>query len=171
MRRYTVTVNNTSKVIDIEAQGANTFRVKIDGRTVDVELEDHRDLAHSAITPAVTPRRAPTPAAETSGYLGAPGEAPAAAAPAASAPASRPAAAASGGGARDKLTAPMPGVILTVDTAVGKKVARGESLLVLEAMKMKTELKAPKDAVVAEIYVSPGQQVKYGEFLVRFEEN
>lgn len=67
------------------------------------------------------------------------------------------------------MTAPMPGVILTVDVAVGATVKRGDSLMVLEAMKMKNELKAPRDGVVAEVYVAPGAQVKYGEFLVRFE--
>ena len=54
MRRYTISVNNTTKVVDVEAVGANLFRVQIDGRLVDVTLDDHRDLAHSAITPAVT---------------------------------------------------------------------------------------------------------------------
>ena len=76
---------------------------------------------------------------------------------------------AGGGGGRDKMTAPMPGVILTVDTAVGASVKRGDSLMVLEAMQMKNELKAPKAGVVAEIYVAAGQQVKFGETLVRFE--
>lgn len=64
----------------------------------------------------------------------------------------------------------MPGVILAVNAAVGASVKRGEALLVLEAMKMKNELKSPRDGVVAEVYVSPGQQVAYGEFLVRFED-
>ena len=36
---------------------------------------------------------------------------------------------------------------------------------------MKNELKAPRDGIVAEVYVAPGQQVKYGEFLVRFQES
>ena len=175
MRRYTLTVNDSTKVIEIEAVEANLFRVQIDGRLVDVTLEDHRDLAHSAITPAVTPRAVAAPAAPTaSAHLAS--DAPAAAAtaptqgaaPTASGGAPR-AAAAAGGGGRDKMTAPMPGVILTVDTAVGASVKRGDSLMVLEAMKMKNELKAPKDGVVAEIYVAAGQQVKFGETLVRFE--
>ncbi|MFZ2428638.1 MAG: biotin/lipoyl-containing protein, partial [Propioniciclava sp.] len=62
-----------------------------------------------------------------------------------------------------------PGVILTIDTTVGTSVKRGETLMVLEAMKVKNELKASKDGVVAEIYVAAGQQVKFGETLVRFE--
>ncbi|MBK8463250.1 MAG: acetyl-CoA carboxylase biotin carboxyl carrier protein subunit [Nigerium sp.] len=162
MRRYTLTVNGTQKVVDVEAVGADLFRVQLDGRLIDVSLEDHRDLAHSAITPAVTPRHKLAPAARTAS--GTPAAAPAAATP--SAPA---APGGAKGAGRDKMTAPMPGVILTVDVAPGAAVTRGQSLMVLEAMKMKNELKAPRDAVVAEIYVAAGQQVKFGETLVRFE--
>ena len=173
MRRYTITVNDTAKVVDVEALGADTFRVQLDGRLVDVRLEDHRDLAWEApITPAIQARRTaathgtavvadPPPVASTA--------APAAASAPAAAPARAAAPAAAGCGGRDKLTAPMPGVILTIDTTVGTSVKRGETLMVLEAMKMKNELKASKDGVVAEIYVAAGQQVKFGETLVRFE--
>ncbi|WP_342371950.1 acetyl-CoA carboxylase biotin carboxyl carrier protein subunit [Propioniciclava soli] len=183
MRRYTITVNDTTRVIDVEAVGADVFRVQLDGRLIDVTLDDHRDLAHSAVTPAVTPRplgaggpatagpaadrgatavgREPARAAVTP----APGEPPRAT----GAPAASGSPAPGGGGGRDKMTAPMPGVILTVDVAVGASVRRGDTLMVLEAMKMKNELKAPKDGVVAEIYVTAGHQVKFGETLVRFE--
>ncbi len=171
MRRYTITVNDTTKVVDVEALGADTFRVQLDGRLVDVRLEDHRDLAWEApITPAIQSRRA------SATHAAVPSPDPAAAAPAAPAPSasaapapSRPAPAASGGGARDKMTAPMPGVILTIDQGVGAQVKRGDTVMVLEAMKMKNELKAPKDGVIAEIYVAEGAQVKFGETLVRFE--
>lgn len=178
MRRYTISVNNTTKVVDVEAVGANLFRVQIDGRLVDVTLDDHRDLAHSAITPAVVAVPEPTIGQVAAGgdvdaiRSGLPAAGAPAAAPAASGGSGRPTPAAApsgGGGGRDKMTAPMPGVILTVDTKVGASVKRGESLMVLEAMKMKNELKAPKDGVVAEIYVAEGQQVKFGETLVRFE--
>ncbi|WP_347347125.1 biotin/lipoyl-containing protein [Nigerium sp.] len=176
MRRYTISVNDTTKVIDVEVVGANLFRVQLDGRLIDVTLDDHRDLAHSAVTPGITPRAAP---AATRPEPSSPGvQAPAAAAsrPVATAsPAASPAPAGAspaggGGGGLAKMTAPMPGEILSVDVAVGASVSRGQSLMVLEAMKMKNELKAPRDGVVAEIYVSAGQSVKFGETLVRFEE-
>ncbi|MFP5415774.1 MAG: biotin/lipoyl-containing protein [Actinomycetes bacterium] len=174
MRRYTISINDTQKVVDVEAAGANLFRVQIDGRLIDVTLDDHRDLAHSAITPAVTPRvsatRATTAASAPPIAAGTPAPATAGTpVPPGGSPAASVAGAAPKGGGRDKMSAPMPGVILTVDTAVGASVKRGDSLMVLEAMKMKNELKAPKDGVVAEIYVAAGQQVKFGETLVRFE--
>lgn len=166
MRRYTIKVNDTEKVIDVEAVGANLFRVKVDGRRVDVELTDHRDLGHGTITPAVQLRASQAPVPQVGPP---PTEHEASAAPAASAPPTPAAPAASGGGGRDKMTAPMPGVILSIGVAPGAAVKRGDALMVLEAMKMKNELKSTRDGVVAEIYVSAGQQVKFGEFLVRFE--
>lgn len=159
MRRYTITVNDTTKVIDVESTGANLFRVQIDGRWVDVELDDHRDLSHGTITPVIQPRQPPDRT-----------DAPALGSVATDAAEVRKAPAGRAGGARDKLTAPMPGVILSIEAGLGASVRRGDPILVLEAMKMKNELRAPRDGVVAEIYVSVGQQVKYGEFLVRFEE-
>lgn len=172
MRRYTISVNDTTKVLDVEAVGANSFRVQIDGRLVDVTLEDHRDLAHSAVTPLVTPRHT-TQVASPAPPPGSPVADDARAVPAAAPPAAgggpAPAPPSAGQGARDKMTAPMPGVILSVDVGVGARVARGDSLMVLEAMKMKNDLKAPRDGTVAEIYVAAGQQVRFGETLVRFE--
>lgn len=178
MRRYTLSVSDTTKVVDVESVGPDTYRVQIDGRLVEVRLDDHRDLAHSAVTPAVTARPAAlrgdadgAPAAPARAVEAPPAEVAGAAAPAraASAPVGPAAVPAGSGGGRDKLTAPMPGVILTIDAPVGTAVRRGDTVMVLEAMKMKNELKAPRDGTVAEVYVAAGQQVKYGETLVRFE--
>ena len=63
----------------------------------------------------------------------------------------------------------MPGVVLSVDVAVGDSVRRGQTLLVLEAMKMKNELKAERDGVVASIPANAGDQVKHGDVLLEFE--
>lgn len=169
MRRYTIKINDTAKVIDVEAVGANLFRVQVDGRLVDVELTDHRDLGHGSITPVVQTRqqRAASPAVGTPAPAAGAGDF-GAAGGVASGPIER-APAPAAGGARDKMTAPMPGVILAVGVAAGASVKRGDPLMVLEAMKMKNELRAPRDGVVAEVYVSEGQQVRFGEFLVRFE--
>lgn len=166
MRRYTITVNDQPLVVDVEAVGADLFRVQLDGRLIDVTLEDHRDLAHSPVTPGLTPWPGTAPA---------PAPSPSAAPPASSgtsAPARRPATgdAPKTASARDKLTAPMPGVVLSIDTTVGATVAHGEPLVKLEAMKMVNDLRAPRDAVVAEIYVGEGASVKYGETLIRFED-
>ncbi len=66
------------------------------------------------------------------------------------------------------LGAPMPGTIATVTTAVGRKVARGEVLLTLEAMKMETAVRAEMDGEVAELLAKPGAQVDAKDLLVVF---
>ena len=62
----------------------------------------------------------------------------------------------------------MPGVVLSVEVSTGASVKRGDALLVLEAMKMKNSLHAPRDGVISEVLVRAGQQVMYGEVLVKF---
>ena len=66
------------------------------------------------------------------------------------------------------LGAPMPGTVATVTTAVGRKVARGEVLITLEAMKMETAVRAEMDGEVAEVVAKPGAQVDAKDLLVVF---
>ena len=68
-----------------------------------------------------------------------------------------------------QVKAHIPGVILKVYVAAGQRVARGEGLVVLEAMKMKNDLTAPHDGVVKAIHVSPGEMAAKGQLLVEFE--
>jgi biotin carboxyl carrier protein len=62
-----------------------------------------------------------------------------------------------GGGSRVK--PPMPGRIVSVRVREGQRVAKGEVLLVLEAMKMQNEVVAPRAGVVAKLHVREGQVV------------
>ena len=66
--------------------------------------------------------------------------------------------------------APMPGRVLAVKRAPGERVAKGEVLVVLEAMKMEHEVAAPHDGVVRAVPVEPGQQVNAGDVLVILDE-
>ncbi len=70
--------------------------------------------------------------------------------------------------ASDQLTAPMPGLIVSVGAEQGATVRRGEVMLVLEAMKMQMRLAAPRDGIVEAVRVRAGEQVKDGAELVRF---
>ena len=65
--------------------------------------------------------------------------------------------------------APMPGTIATVPVHVGQKLARGDVLLTLEAMKMETTVRAEHEGVVREILAKPGLQVDAKDLLVVFE--
>ena len=73
------------------------------------------------------------------------------------------------GAARNVVAAPMPGVVLSVEVAPGAVVTRGQLLLVLEAMKMKNDLHAERDGVIASVSVSAGDQVKHGDPLIAYE--
>jgi 3-methylcrotonyl-CoA carboxylase alpha subunit len=72
-----------------------------------------------------------------------------------------------GGG---RLTAPMPGRVLEVLVADGTRVARGQALMVLEAMKMEHTIAAPADGVVARVSYAAGDLVEEGAMLLAFEE-
>ena len=84
---------------------------------------------------------------------GAPAAAPVAAAPAAPA------------GAGERVAAPMPGNILSVNVAAGDTVKKGQVLMILEAMKMENEIMAPCDGKVTSVAVTKGAAVESGALL------
>ena len=64
------------------------------------------------------------------------------------------------------LEAPMPGRILGVRTAVGATVRKGDTLVLVEAMKMEHAVRAPRDGTVTRVLVTEGQMVGLGDVLV-----
>ena len=68
-----------------------------------------------------------------------------------------------------KITAFIPGTIKKVYTSEGKKVKKGDLLLVLEAMKMNNSLLSPIDGVVSKVFVKSGQVVSKKQLLVELE--
>ena len=78
-------------------------------------------------------------------------------------------AAKSGGGANDQIRAPMPGSIVNVAVAAGAAVAKGQTLLVMESMKMETTLVAPRDGVVAAVRFEKGQTFERDAVLLDLE--
>lgn len=94
----------------------------------------------------------------------------ASAAPApASAAAPAPKAAPAGNAGSIKVTAPMPGKILSVKANVGQEVKQGDVILLLEAMKMENEVVAPQDGKVASINVGSGDMVESGDVLATMD--
>jgi pyruvate carboxylase subunit B len=67
-----------------------------------------------------------------------------------------------------EVRAPMPGLVLKVAVEPGQSVAAGDSLLVLEAMKMENELRAPGDTVVKAVHAAPGDAVGKNALLIEF---
>lgn len=66
------------------------------------------------------------------------------------------------------VTAPLPGIIKSVAVEVGQRVAPGDELLTIEAMKMDNVIRAEREGRVAAVRVSAGRQVAYGDRLIEF---
>lgn len=118
------------------------YRITVNGTSYDVSVEE--------LAGGVAPVAAPVAAAPV-------------AAPAA-APAPAPAAKSAGAGSI-KVASPMPGKILDVKANVGDAVKKGQVILILEAMKMESEVVAPEDGTVASIDVASGATVEAGDTL------
>jgi biotin carboxyl carrier protein len=69
----------------------------------------------------------------------------------------------------NNIKSPMPGLVLTINVEVGAEVKKGDTLLILEAMKMENVIKAPIDAVVKAIHISKGQAVDKAQLLIEME--
>ena len=68
------------------------------------------------------------------------------------------------------LSAPMPGTVLEVHIKEGQRVRKGQTLVVLEAMKMEHRIQAPKAGEVTELHFSVGDRVDMGEILVQISD-
>lgn len=68
-----------------------------------------------------------------------------------------------------RCTSPVTGLVIKVNVAPGQAVEEGALLLVLEAMKMETNVTAPRAATVKSVHVKPGDPVKLSQLLVEFE--
>ena len=130
------------------------YTATLNGKQYEVELERidaYEPMPRYGEAPAAAPAPVAAPAAP------APAPAPAAPAPA---PAAAPATGAT------TVEAPMPGKILNIKVSAGQAVKFGETVIVMEAMKMKTEIVAPADGTVAQILVKAGDAVDTGAALV-----
>ena len=68
-----------------------------------------------------------------------------------------------------ELVAPMPGQVRSVNVKENDVVSKGQTLLVLEAMKMEIRIQAPRDGIVKELMVKVGQTVEREQILVKME--
>jgi len=64
------------------------------------------------------------------------------------------------------VTAPLPGIIFSIDVKVGEKVKKGKKLISLMAMKMENEIIAPADGKIKQIKVKKGDTVNKGDILI-----
>ena len=139
MKEYKYTINGNVYNVVIGDIEDNIAHVEVNGTHYNVEMEKKQKAA----APIARPR--PT------------------AAPAAAKPAAKPAA--SKGGVKS----PLPGVILDIKVKEGDEVKKGQTIIILEAMKMENSINADRDGKVASIKVSKGESVLEGTDLVIIE--
>lgn len=72
------------------------------------------------------------------------------------------------GGNPDHVGAPMPGLIAQINVREQDRVEKGDTLMVIEAMKMQTSIRAERDGVIGALHVQPGQQVDGKDLLAEF---
>jgi len=159
MKEYKYKINGNEysvAIIDLEGDKA---AVEVNGVSyqVDILTEGYTAPApRPAAKPAAAPPAPPPPAPPA-----APAPAPQPIAPAA--PAAEPAAPAGKGTA---VQSPLPGVILDIKVAVGDQVKAGQTVAILEAMKMENNINAECDGVITAIKVSKGDNILEGSDIV-----
>lgn len=148
MRTYSYNVNGAQYDVTIESIQGQVAKMNVNGVLFDVEIlgapltEGDLPEATAAVAPAAA-APAPTPTA------------------AAPAPAAKGAA-----GAGTPINAPLPGVVTKVLVAAGQAVKKGETVVVLEAMKMENNITAECDGSVTGVCVAAGDSVMEGTTLV-----
>ena len=131
------------------------YTITVNGTAYEVEVEE---MGGVAAPKAAAPKAAPAAA---------PAAAPKAAAPAPkAAPAAAPKAAAPAAGAGSvKVSAAVPGKVVKIVASVGQSVKAGDSVVIVESMKMEIPVVAPQDGTIASIDVAEGAAVENGDTL------
>ena len=152
MKKYSLKINGNPYEVKIEDinESSTMARVTVNGTKYDVEIEGGKA--------SVVKKPAVVAAPEATGLSVTP-KTPIATKPAA------PAVAASG----LKVTCPLPGTILSINVKEGDTVAAGQTLLVLEAMKMENNIDAERGGVVKQVLVQAGATVMEGDVLLVIE--
>ena len=144
MKEYKYKVKGAEYVVKINDVEGNLAKVEVNGISFDVELDRPMNVLHTPIV---------RPIAHVHHATAAPAAAPA---PQPEVPA----------GAGSAVRAPLPGTINAVSVTVGQAVKKGQTVVVLEAMKMENEILAPRDGTVAQVVVTKGATVDTGAPLV-----
>lgn len=143
MKSYQITVDGRIYQVEIEDLSASPIIVRVNGQTFAVTVGQEETKATGAPAP-VTPTPAPTVQAPQASPVAVPTT------------------------SEKAMICPMPGTIVEIKVKPGDTVAYGDEIGVLEAMKMKSLLRAPRAGTIAEVRVVPGQSVAYGDVLVVF---
>ena len=141
MKEYKYTINGNKYDVSIGEIADNVATVTVNGETYKVEMEEEQKPEKPKVK-VVPPTAKP------------------------SADGGSPASSTAKPNFRDAVKAPLPGVITEITVAIGDEVKAGDTVVVLEAMKMANNLDTEKSGKVTAIFVQPGQSVMEGDPLV-----
>lgn len=142
MKEYRYKINGNLYKVTVGDIEDNNVRVEVNGTPYTVELEKQNKAKIKPVVRTASTTPAAPPAAVT-----------------------RPASV----GSKSGIKSPLPGVILEIKVKEGDTVKRGQTLLVLEAMKMENDIKADRDGKVTAIKVSKGESILEGTDLIIIE--
>ena len=140
MNKFNITIDGKDYDVTVNVTDHNKAHVEVNGLAYDVKYES-KNLPTSPLT-----RKAKAPEAPQV-KVSAPAEAPSA----------------------SSIKAPLPGTISSIKVKVGQAVKRGDTLIIMEAMKMENNIMTGKDGVVKAIHVTEGQTVSQDAPLVDLE--
>ena len=144
MDKYQYKVNGIDYEVEIEEIEGTTAKVTVNGKSFEVEMKEPvKATKPKKVTPVAAPAASTAPA-----------------------PAAKPAAAPAKEGSGTKVTAPLPGTITEVKVAVGQAVKAGETVIILEAMKMQNNIEAEATGTVTSVLVGQGDTVMEGATLI-----
>ena len=145
------------KIVPPMGENLRKFNVLVDGEYFEVEVEDvEGSYGIRSVKQSVLPPRRPSPVAQAK---------PTPARAAVASTAKDPATAALDDSGGTPLIAPMPGMIVGIDKKEGEKVNEGETILILEAMKMENALPAPISGIITKINLGVGDHVAKNDIL------
>jgi len=143
MKEYSLKINGNKYQVSVDNISEEGASVKVNGTAYNVEIEGGK------VTKIAKPAVAPSVSATTA------------------APAAAPKAAPAVGG--KQIVCPLPGTVLDIKCAVGDKVTKGQTLMVLEAMKMENNIDSDVDGTVKAINVQKGSTASEGQVLIVIE--
>jgi glutaconyl-CoA/methylmalonyl-CoA decarboxylase subunit gamma len=143
MKKFNFVINGNAYAVEILGFEENIAKVEVNGTEFNVEVQ--KDLKMTK-TPTLVRAEPPKPTPKESKIPRTPSQT-----------------------TNVAIKAPLPGTIITVLVKAGEKVALGQKLLTMEAMKMENNVLSEKDGVVKVVHVKPGQAVAQNDVLVEIE--
>ena len=143
MNRYTVTVEGTPYEVTLLSKDGTSLSFSVEGTDYHVSVATSRDRIKNRHTSSLSAAPTPPPSTATASSLSSQ--------------------------ISGAITAPIPGIVSALKVSVGDSVAKGDTVAIIEAMKMENPIRALSAGVVKELAVQVGDEVPAGKILVQLQ--